>query len=64
LIRGRFSHNLAHALEPGFGMMNRMGRYMFRQLVVGMIMVAAGLTCVIWLMAVAAVRRDDRQTAA
>lgn len=31
-------------------MMNRMGRYMFRQLVVGMIMVAAGLTCVIWLM--------------
>ena len=30
--------------------MNRMGRYIFRQLVVGMIMVTAGLTCVIWLM--------------
>ena len=30
--------------------MNRMGRYMFRQLIVGMIMVTAGLTCVIWLM--------------
>jgi len=29
--------------------MNRMGRYIFRQLVVGMVMVAAGLTCVIWL---------------
>lgn len=30
--------------------MNRMSRYVFRQLIVGMIMVTAGLTCVIWLM--------------
>ncbi|MDX9860581.1 MAG: LPS export ABC transporter permease LptF [Rhodospirillales bacterium] len=30
--------------------MNRMGLYVFRQLVVGMVMVTAGLTCVIWLM--------------
>lgn len=30
--------------------MNRMGWYIFRQLVVGMILVTAGLTCVIWLM--------------
>ena len=30
--------------------MNRMGWYIFRQLAVGMIMVTAGLTCVIWLM--------------
>lgn len=30
--------------------MNRISRYIFQQLVVGMILVTAGLTCVIWLM--------------
>ncbi len=42
-------HNLARILGPDSGYMDSYTRYVFRQLFVGMILVTAGLTCVIWL---------------